>query len=659
MKKLLSILGVVGLTATAGATVISCGDKGGDENPTNPDQGKDEIRELIKKLESEVKSKFTSIVQTPMVSRSTLLDTEAATNGFTFFQKDNLSEIYKNASNGTTPEVTTRSDGEFPPVPFYDILTEDQQKALKGNVESLLSPTKAMANLKNSISASTYQVIIGTFGSKWIDDLTFNYANSELQYSALEGESFVSNIRLGYSSKYKYLDAENQTISKTLTGDIVVTISDDKDIVVAIDSVQTKLAGEMLKEGNEKLWVDYNDLKTYDTNLTTQDLLSASTNTYKKAVEGFNQAFAQDLTKTIKTKYFTNTESALLNAVTVSYYDSEMIRDNNNINKMGMIQIPTFDAATDWTAWNTYFGKIKADSQITLEGQRKSGDKKLYDDLLNSWTKTVDEYGKSFETDYLEKTNGIEIEQNEKVPNLLKLSVTNEQLQIKGLQFSLANGYSQRLSDISFTYSISMDNDKTATAETTDAENSSIFAAYYNGIEEMLKAFHEFYGIKESDVWLNESASSGQSRMKFLMSGATGVKTQDGKDFNIWDYWTNLEENDNPFNSKTNQEYSNAYSLESTVEARQIKEEHLISKMKGIDTFRIIQNKTKTVQAAIVSDDYTGPGGDKLSKGLTFRANGGNHNLGFGITTNLLKINFVRDQFSWVSSGTYTLIGKI
>ncbi|AVN62482.1 hypothetical protein CG001_02420 [Mesoplasma coleopterae] len=684
MKKLLLILSSFAVVGSSSMAVISCSngdDNGGDDK--EKEKEKEAIRQLIRQFESEVQSKFSTIVSTPMTTRSTLLDTEASKNGLIFFQQDNLKSIYDQASTGagggeTTPEISAFADEQA--VKFYDVLTDKQQKDLTSNVESLLSPSKAMADLRNAISTSTYSVLIGSFGSKWIDDLKFDYENAEMTYGATGNneEGFISSINLNFSSTYRYKDAEQATVTKAVKGTIVITVSDNSEIIASINKISNELAGDMLKEANANVYVDFETLRALEPSLTTQDLLTANTDAYKSAITKYNEKFAKSLTKIVKDKYFTNPNSPVVNAIQVGYYnENDIIRQEltNHFNNTGKISVE-FDDGTEhegvsWSEWNTFFGKVKTTDALQLEGNRVNGDEVLYNSLESQWKEVLENYNKKLTSEYERRTENSNINENERTSDLLAMSISSETITNKGLTISLANGYTQRLSDVGFTYSIAIDNKATSVSETTSAETSKIFSAYYRGIEQMLNTFHNFYGISESDIWTSPNATLQQKKNKFKMSGETGVKKQDGTDFNIWDYWKETGAMNGQIINPTN--FADALSLNTSVdgtpEVQQIKEQNLIAKANGITYFNFTYsdlpktsqtNNFRNVRRASIADtSYTGNNGTVLMKGLTMSTSN-NSCLNFGISTDLFDVSFGKGKrFDIVAWGTYTFIERI
>ncbi|ATI73415.1 hypothetical protein [Mesoplasma florum] len=670
MKKLLLALSSLAVVGTSAMTVISCGDKG-TTDPEGPNE-KDIIRDLIRKFETEVTQKFGSLVSTPMNAKSTMLDEEASGQGLIFFQKDNLEKVYNNAKENNQGEIEAFAEGDYPPVTFYNILDDTQKKELSSNVDSLLGPTRLMSSFRSSISKSTYQVLIGTFGDNWIENLKFDYANAKLQYAPTDSTNtrFISNVNLSFSTNYKYFDEEQQTASKPLRGNVVITITDDGDIKIAIDSITNKMAGDLLLEGDSKVFTDLEALRNYSPSLTSQDLLTANTLAYNAAIANYNQAFAKGLTSAIKSKYFTNQQAQILNTVNVSFYNpNDIIREEttNHLSNVPPIN-KTYNAKEDWPAWNTFFGKVKTDTRIQLNGQSVQGDKTLYQAVESNWTTALEKNQQVIKSEYENKTKNSEVEEAAKTQGLLSMSVSSETVTVQNLQIGLANGYTQPLSDIGFTYSIAINNNATALAETTDSAQSAIFNSFYKGIEQMLNVFHKFYGIEESNIFRSPSATEFQLRNKFKMSGATGISKEDGTEFNIWDYWASIPEFIGGQKSSTNE----ILSLDYGTEASQIKTQYLLSQMYGVSDFTMFHrpyssntgnNGPNVRYFYLQNEDYNAQGdGSKLKKGLALhQSRTSTQGTGFtwGLNTSLLNLEFNSDNYDRKQDGPSTIIERI
>uniref|UniRef100_UPI00048363D0 hypothetical protein n=1 Tax=Mesoplasma chauliocola TaxID=216427 RepID=UPI00048363D0 len=449
--------------------------------------------------------------------------------------------------------------------------------------------------------------------------------------------------------------------------------SDNGEIIAAINKISNELAGDMLKEANSNVYVEFATLQRLEPSLTIQDLLTANTETYKSAINKYNQNFAKSMIPTIKNKYFNGTSSAVVNAINVGYYnEDDFIRQEqtNHFNNTGKISVEVDQSVEftqeGWPEWNTFFGKVKKTDQVQLEGARVNGDKVLYDSLESKWEQVLENYNKKLTSEYERRTEKSTIEENVMTRNLLAMSISSETITNKGLTISLQNGYTQRLSDVGFTYSIAIDNNGTSASEISSAQTSKIFSAYYKGIEQMLNTFHNFYGISESDIWTSTTASVQQSKNKFKMSGKTGVKKEDGTDFNIWDYWKETGAMNGLING---QNFANALSLNTGVEAQQIKEQNLIAKVEGITYLNFTysdanrnsaqSNYTNVRSATIADSSYTGNNGTMLMSGLTMSVSN-NSALTFGISSDLFNVSFGKGQrFDIAAHGRYTFIEKV
>ncbi|AUF83462.1 hypothetical protein CXP39_01435 [Mesoplasma syrphidae] len=592
MKKLLTILGAVTLTATAGLSVVACGNKDDKNVNPNPEQGKEEINKLIKQFENEVITKWTSVVSAPIADSATLLESEASSNNLAFFGKDNLEDVY-NKAKSEIPKVLDESETPTP-VNFYKVLDDKQKDTLKRNIESLLSPASKVNNLKKSISASIYQIIIGSLGQNWIQNIAFDYETALLNYTKVEGDSFLSNLEINYSSKYSYMDAEDSKQTKTIKGTVSITISDDKIIVETIKNIQENFAANLLKAGNDSVWIDKNDL-----NIDSIETVGGKSEKYKIALEEYYKKLAKNMVKNIEKDYFANSESNILKAVKVSINDPEnVVRSSSKRSEIGSLNIQKIKLtkligpkkgiidANEIKRQKMYFGAVNEDISVKLADGVIAKNKILFEDLQASYKEAQKDYKTTFEAEYKEIIKNSTVEESANIENLMSASVSNEQAGIKGIQFALKNGYTQKLNDIKVNLSVAVD--KTSNTE-NEIETNKIFAAYYSGAELALKEFHKFYGISPTDIdELSNDAKLEEKGLLFYMSGKSGAKKADGTDFNIWDYWKGLS-NDTTFLKK--RPYSDQVTkglnliADNDPEVAKIKNEYFLSKLKGMDSF--------------------------------------------------------------------------
>ncbi|WP_036268871.1 lipoprotein [Mesoplasma seiffertii] len=592
MKKLLTILGAVTLMTTAGLSVVACGNKKQQEPEPKPDEGKELINKLIKQFENEVTTKWASTVAAPMGESATLLESEANSNNLSFFEKANLADIYKKAKQ---ENPTSFAASDVPKaVQFYNVLEEKQKDVLKRNVESLLSSALRINDLKKSISASMYQVIIGALGQNWIENISFDYQTALLNFTKVEGESFLANLEVNYSARYSYMDAEDTKQTKTISGAVSITISDEKIIVDTIKKIQQSYTADLLKAGDNSVWIDRSDL-----NVETAEIVGGRSEKYKVALEQYYKKLAYSMVKNLECNYFANSENNILKAVKVSLNDSEdVVRNNSKVSEIGSLNLQKIKltklrgpkkGVIDTEQLNrqkTYFGAVTNTANISLADNTVAKNKILFDDLKVGFEEAQKNFRSTFELEYKEITKNSSVEESANIENLMEASVANEQVVIKGIQFALKNGYTQKLNDIKVSLAVAVD--KTATKE-TEVESSKGFAAYYSGAETALNVFHKFYGITPTDIdELSSDAKIEEKGLLFYMTGKTGALKADGAEFNIWDYWKNLKPDVTFLKRRAHSDVvTRGLNLiaDNNPEVAKIKNEYFLSKLKGIESF--------------------------------------------------------------------------
>ncbi|PPE06326.1 lipoprotein [Mesoplasma corruscae] len=590
MKKLLAILGSLTVSATSALTIVSCKDKT-EETNVPPTDSKEEIRKLISKFESEVNTKWASVVTNKISEASTFVEKPGQQSNFTFFQKEKLKDVYEKALN--VSENTTASQ-----IKFYDTLDTNDKEILTNNIQSLLSTQENINNLKKEISASTYQVLIGDLNSNWIDNVKMNYDKATISFTDKDMEnSFLANIEVEYETKYYYMDAENARQTKSLQGSASITISDDGAIIEVISKLQQELAADLLKTGNPLVYLD----KTSLNDINAIEIIGGSTNKYKNEIEKYYEKFAPKLVKEIKKNYFDSSKSPVLKGIKVDLQNpKDVIRNSSQDAKVGELKLDRIQTSStaqnfkpvdekQFARQSTYFGEIKQDASILLGDDSKATDSTLYSDLKTTYEKTKDEYAKSFKLKYEQITEKSSKEQAANIESLLNNSVNLEQVSIKGINFQLANGYKQNLNDVLINLSVAVDNKSTLNENKATGKT---FAAYYNGISLILDQFHKFYGTSPSEIdQISESsgATKQQLGLLFYMNGSAN------SEFNIWDYWKGLKGTDkDPFiweylrNNKSSQMFTNALNLDTgDVQAAQIRNESFISNLIGTKDFKL------------------------------------------------------------------------
>ncbi|ATZ17387.1 hypothetical protein ELUMI_v1c06650 [Williamsoniiplasma luminosum] len=602
MKKLLTLLSTVSLITTISATVISCGS--GIKNPNTgekpkPDQGKDEINALIKNFENEVTSKWIQQVASPMSNKANLVDSETNNIDINFFSRENLERIYNKASQSPSSIINLEPRSDNPTngghKTFYEKHLDgvEQQRFVK-SVETILSPIKMMSEMKKSIRQQMYQVLIGSLGNAWIEDIKFDYKNAKLNFTTLDGEEtknkFLANIELDYSAKYSYLDYENQKVNKELKTRVSITISDDGVIIETIKKVQKSLAADLMKDGSDLVWIDKNSLN----GASAEDIVGGKTKKYETALNSYyTKNLIQNLQKEIKTKYFDKSNNSILKSTHISLKDSnDVIRSLSNTSQIGSLKLKDVKLTTLQGSEAGIIDAKEIERQKLYLGTTTTiTSDPLYEDLKTAFKTQKNAYLDKFDQEYDEVIKHASIETENSNNFHIKPTIANHELvTFKGIQFHLSNGYSQNLNDINIDIAVSVD--KKSTHE--NDVNGQIFKAYHNGAKKSLDVFHRFYGIKPTDIdELNSTSIMGQKGLLFYMTGKPlDEKGQEiDKNFNIWNYWKNLPSDktfikDKP-NSKLITDGLNLNIDDGNGTVKKMKEEHFISQLVGTSTFSL------------------------------------------------------------------------
>ncbi|AVP49199.1 lipoprotein [Williamsoniiplasma luminosum] len=606
---------------------------------------------------------------------------------------------------------------------FYGPLTESPRKEFRTNINTLLKPSEAMGNLKKAISLSKYSVLLGTLGEKWIDDIKFDWNNAKIEYIKApftpnptpeqEEKEFLANITLGYSTEYKYNDAEEATQTNKIDGTITVAISDNKIWIDTISNVYSTLAANLLTTGDDLVWIDKQDLEKTDQNnlkIDATDIIGNS-NKYNATLEAYyKKKIIDDLPQKIVDDYFANSASEVLKNVkptpnSIINIQKESMNRKNELGAMNLQNVRLtqfFNQGSsdgeirdvDLEKQKLYLGEINDSEEVpgdwdhkTLADGTMAKNKYLYKDLKEAFDKQKAEHEKIFEESYNEilkpKTSegekpNLPKPEHADIAKMKKRVVKHEQITIEGISLKTANGYSQKLNPLPIDLAVAVN-------KTSDKESSSdgyAFAAYYNGVKHNLDVFHRFYGMRPTDIseqtpWDPKSKNIPRALVFYMTGKPIG---EDGKEvgFNIWDYWAKIPADQSFLNKKRthSDKFTEALNLKTNSDnqsgqnPRQIWTEHLLSKLYGSSSFEFnFKQSTMYTGTYEALNEYKIEDNPKeLKPGLVLHGTPSGafsrQAISFTIKNDLFKIqigkNWDKNHGNAHNSGDkiYTLIGK-
>ncbi|ARU92303.1 hypothetical protein SCLARK_001869 [Spiroplasma clarkii] len=225
MRKILSILGIVGLVAGTSSTVLACG-------PKKPIvEGEDEsIHELITEFNAEI----ARVVTEHFTSRSEKFNFKAEANSADIFSRDSLE---KNGVNRSNTEAT-----EQPPIGAAEL--EKITTKLKGILE-----TEVLTSSINKISTDSNKFDVLTNNESIVSEIGFdensikvNYIIEELGASGEDSKSvFLADVRTNVKISYKHKGSNGGQVSKDIKPGLSLVISDSAEIIKHLADVYKKV----------------------------------------------------------------------------------------------------------------------------------------------------------------------------------------------------------------------------------------------------------------------------------------------------------------------------------------------------------------------------------------------------------------------------------
>ncbi|WFQ96089.1 hypothetical protein MFERI15568_00523 [Mycoplasma feriruminatoris] len=669
-------------------------DNEADDNDINDNAS--QIRQkndLIQQFNSEIRDVYNETIR-PYINSRTAILSRRTDDSEDFFARQNFSKLSKKI------DPNKDNDGYQK---FYDNLDEKEQSEFNKSLENVLDISTAIDKFKqklNKLGTDKYRILLNGFNdNNWIKGIKFRFDDSKMKFFENK-DSFDSTIKLVIDFSYQYKDTVDQVKNETISNELVINVSSEEVVIDLLKNIK-KLWSNLLLSNDDLLKVDFETLKKASKDLTVQDLLTASTNSYKSAISKHNEELSEKIKDKILEKLIKSSGNEVVKNFKISYKDDQEKIDSEKSHtklKIGALEQETLDKndnsvmvglASAYDQLHLYFGEVKTDEQIDLL-KTKNGNKQLVEELLDPWIAKMQNYKDQFKqtlldtySEFNESTDKLEeqFKNSDIFKNMYKTVTSIENFELQGLCLTLASGFVHDLGNISFNYAVELepndsklDFDNTEELKEKTYKQSSIFNAYYKGIETLLIQFHKFYGIKKGNPdYSKKWIPSISRRLLFNMTGRPkNVKTRNNEDFNIWFEWKKYLNGDGKKTAITT-DLSEFYSLDFNSDVKKNKEEYLISKIPGITEFKLFQTRNPKQTICLEEQNYNSrylvknSKTKKLdwvyvpaSKGIVANKSGAERlPLEFGMQTDLFNWKLTSGSFFSYHLSDVTMIGNI
>ncbi|WFQ92753.1 hypothetical protein [Mycoplasma feriruminatoris] len=604
-------------------------DNEADDNDINDNAS--QIRQkndLIQQFNSEIRDVYNETIR-PYINSRTAILSRRTDDSEDFFARQNFSKLSKKI------DPNKDNDGYQK---FYDNLDEKEQSEFNKSLENVLDISTAIDKFKqklNKLGTDKYRILLNGFNdNNWIKGIKFRFDDSKMKFFENK-DSFDSTIKLVIDFSYQYKDTVDQVKNETISNELVINVSSEEVVIDLLKNIK-KLWSNLLLSNDDLLKVDFETLKKASKDLTVQDLLTASTNSYKSAISKHNEELSEKIKDKILEKLIKSSGNEVVKNFKISYKDDQEKIDSEKSHtklKIGALEQETLDdngnsvfsgLVTAYKQLHLYFGEVKTNEKIDLL-ETKKGNGQLVEELLDPWIAKMQNYKDQFKqtlldtySEFNESTDKLEeqFKNSDIFKNMYKTVTSIENFELQGLRLTLASGFVHDLGNISFNYAVELDPndskldfDNTKELKEKTYKQSSIFNAYYKGIETLLIQFHKFYGIKKGNPNYpkndkNQWLVSVTKRLLFNMTGRPeNVKTRNNEDFNIWSEWKKYLNGDGKKTAITT-DLSEFYSLDFNSDVKKIKEEYLISKIPGVTEFKLFQTQNPKETICLQEQNY-------------------------------------------------------
>ncbi|ARU90850.1 hypothetical protein SCLARK_0015 [Spiroplasma clarkii] len=475
MKKLLSIIGVVGLVASSGSTVLACGAK-----PVNEGEGSG-LQDLIAKFNA----KIAQVITEHFSDRTEKFNIEAKDGSNHPFSRTKLmaNGINKDAEESNYPEID-----------------EEQLGAISQNLSTILETNDLAASI-NDISSKSNEFDILTNNGPIVSKIEFDKSSIKINYTRSITESednpvslFLADLNASLKISYKYNGINSELVSKEFTPNLTLLISDSDNIIDQINEIYTEIQ-ESYNKDEELTWWKHSTL-------------------YEPVVEKYKMfEMYSDVTRIwrLQAHYQENTRfNEALNSILVNldgtFKDSTFSLDEvevlsetlNSKVSTGESVIETYETETGGThpLHKPLFSELLIDGQshnfVDPDESRQVNDSIF--NLLNVEAKDqINSYHENLKDYYAEKPN-FDVQDEEMKSLLDRDNFMNGSVALQNIKLNVTENYSVKLNTINMEWVLAVSGE---TWNNEPINESHIGEAMYWNTEWGIQRFQFIWGLQE------------------------------------------------------------------------------------------------------------------------------------------------------------------
>lgn len=508
MKKLLNLLGSVGLLVTPTTTIVSCNSKNKTESvPKEETDNTKFFSEAIKDFKNEVSEIVTSNV---LEANKSLMEIENKSQQNSFLNKENIREY-----SGGKEKDLNKTDKENL---HKDVFTKMYVSKIKEEIN----------NLKN---LNKYTLILGNINEvfedleiKWPSlSITYNENfedSANLKQVGNEDKPFASNVYLEFEIKTTYIDQANNKADFSVKKDFIYSLTNSKVIELLGKTVLNDMEYGYLMNGKEqsKAWLDSSSLKMEDKDKNLLDNNSVVENYFN------NNSFNKDLTDSVKKVLEDNNhDSPWVKNAKLSFSENKGFSkiewksklNSNRMQKPKLYYISNTLYGDAERLFNYVFNRkeeIEKENKV-LGGVSQEVDVQIYNHLNSVWTEMVENYRNEIDL-FKEKAKEKLDSNNYEKFKAFDLSSTSNFgfVYLKSLELKIGS-YSQKLPEFRLLTAYSVDKQKKNWngSEINDFKESKAFESAYHSTIKGVNSFRQTFGIVDKSSAGGFTSITGQT----------------------------------------------------------------------------------------------------------------------------------------------------